>query len=124
VERGHAPPELVLGAVAAEAVPAASDQVPQGVAAQCIACQADDVDDHDEVAQAEVEAAPIDERVDGVVAEDRSLHEDQVEGKAVQVVENPKARLAAVRPAVWFGDRARPRMPEIAAKDRLPVVVT
>ena len=133
VEDGGAPPDPVPRPDAALAVLAAADPVPEGVASEGVGRETDDVDEHDRVAEPEVERGrPVpepcrggrpDERVDGVVPEHHDLGHGQVHDIPVQVVPDPEPRLAAVGAALGLRVRARPGVEQIAAVVGLPVVV-
>src|SRR5215470_8924918 len=105
VEHGHALPQLIPGAVAAEAVEPAPGQVAESVTAERVAGETHDVDEHQHVAQAEVERAVVIERDDRVEPEHRHLERGDVERKAVQVVEDEEAGLAPIRTPARLLDR-------------------
>ena len=107
------------------AVESAADEMAPRVAAERVAAEQDDVDEHDPGAEAQLHVAVG--RPEGevdVVPEEARDDQHQVEEESVQVVEEERERrLAAVLAVAQLTDRARRRIPEERAVVRLAVVV-
>src|SRR5207237_2740618 len=107
-----------------EPVDPAAHQVTERVAGEGVQAQQDDVDQHDERAQADEEMDLVDEGTDDVNPEKNDHEQAQEQEIAMVVVQHPgKTRFTAVTSALEFLDGAGRRIPEEGPEIRLSIVV-
>src|ERR1022692_1628336 len=128
VEHGHPLPGAVAGLAELRlrvAVEPAADEMAPRVAAECVAAEQDDVDQHDPGAEPELHVAVgCEEGEVDVIPEEAGDDQHEVEEEPVEVVEEERERgLAAVFAVAELTDRARRGVPEERAVVRLAVVV-